>query len=88
MPKLSIIIPIYNVQDYITECLDSIAAQTYTTGVECILADDCGNDEHDDHRIGHHREEALPQRILLGFLQLVGAIRRKTGRGLSGGDAI
>ena len=42
---ISIIIPVYNVQDYITECLDSIAAQTYTTGVECILADDCGNDD-------------------------------------------
>ena len=41
---ISIIIPVYNVQDYIIECLDSIAAQTYTTGVECILVDDCGND--------------------------------------------
>lgn len=42
---VSIIVPIYNVQDYIIECLDSIAAQTYTTGVECILVDDCGNDD-------------------------------------------
>jgi len=41
---ISIIIPVYNVQEYIIECLDSIAAQTYTTGVECILVDDCGND--------------------------------------------
>ena len=46
MPEtiISIIIPIYNVQDYIIECLDSIASQTYTAGVECILVDDCGND--------------------------------------------
>lgn len=41
---ISIIIPIYNVQDYITECLESIAAQTYINGVECILVDDCGDD--------------------------------------------
>ena len=42
---ISIIVPVYNVQEYIIECLDSIAAQTYTNGVECILVDDCGNDD-------------------------------------------
>lgn len=41
---ISIIVPIYNVQDYITECLESIAAQTCTDSVECILIDDCGDD--------------------------------------------
>lgn len=41
---ISIIIPVYNVQEYIAECLDSVAAQTYTKGVECILVDDCGTD--------------------------------------------
>lgn len=42
---VSIIVPVYNVQDYIIECLASIAAQTYTSGVECIIVDDCGQDE-------------------------------------------
>lgn len=42
---ISVIIPVFNVQDYITECLSSIAAQTFTTGVECIIVDDCGSDE-------------------------------------------
>lgn len=42
---VSIIVPVYNVQDYITECLASIAAQTYSGGVECIIVDDCGKDE-------------------------------------------
>ncbi|MCR5334540.1 MAG: glycosyltransferase [Bacteroidaceae bacterium] len=42
---ISIIIPVYNVQDYIIACLDSIATQTYTTGVECILVDDRGSDD-------------------------------------------
>lgn len=41
---ISIIVPVYNVQEYVIECLESIAAQTYTTGVECILVDDCGTD--------------------------------------------
>ena len=42
---ISIIIPVYNVQDYIAECLSSVAKQTYTEGVECLIVDDCGTDE-------------------------------------------
>lgn len=41
--KVSIIIPIYNVQDYIINCLDSISRQTYQD-IECLLVDDCGSD--------------------------------------------
>lgn len=41
--KVSIIIPVYNVAPYITRCLDSVTAQTYTD-IECILVDDCGTD--------------------------------------------
>lgn len=44
LPKISIIIPIYNVEQYITECLQSITRQTYKGDVECILVDDCGKD--------------------------------------------
>lgn len=42
--KISIIIPIYNVEQYLTLCLDSVVRQTMTDGVECILVDDCGKD--------------------------------------------
>ncbi len=42
--NISIIIPTYNVQDYIAKCLESIATQTYTDGVECLVIDDCGTD--------------------------------------------
>lgn len=42
--KVSIIIPIYNVQSYISRCLDSVCQQTFQD-VECILVDDCGQDE-------------------------------------------
>lgn len=40
---VSIIIPIYNVEQYITACLESVVAQTYTD-YEVILVDDCGTD--------------------------------------------
>ena len=44
-PTISIIIPVYNVQNYIVRCLESIAAQTYQGEMECILVDDCGTDQ-------------------------------------------
>ena len=44
MKKVSIIIPVYNVEKYITRCLNSVCAQTYNN-IECILIDDCGTDE-------------------------------------------
>lgn len=43
-PSISIIIPIYKVEQYIMACLDSIIAQDYTGKIECILVDDCGGD--------------------------------------------
>lgn len=43
--KISIIIPIYNVEPYILQCLNSVANQTQTKNVECILVDDHGNDK-------------------------------------------
>lgn len=39
MPKISIIVPIYNVEEYIHRCIDSILAQTFTD-FELILVDD------------------------------------------------
>lgn len=38
-PKISIIVPIYNMEKYLRECLESIQAQTFTDW-ECILVDD------------------------------------------------
>lgn len=42
-PQLSIIVPVYNVEAYIDECLDSIAEQTFKDW-ECILIDDGSRD--------------------------------------------
>ncbi|MBQ8418683.1 MAG: glycosyltransferase, partial [Phascolarctobacterium sp.] len=39
MPKLSIIVPVYKVEQYIHKCVDSILKQTFTD-FELILVDD------------------------------------------------
>jgi len=45
LPKVSIIIPVYNVEPYIEECVQSVMRQTYGGMIECILVDDCGTDK-------------------------------------------
>ena len=42
--KISIIIPIYNVSQYVNRCLESVINQTFTN-IECVLIDDCGSDD-------------------------------------------
>lgn len=39
MPTISVIVPVYKVEPYLRECLDSILAQTYAD-LEIILIDD------------------------------------------------
>lgn len=43
-PSVSIIIPIYNVESYIEDCIGSVIRQTYNGSLECIVVDDCGTD--------------------------------------------
>lgn len=42
-PELSIIVPVYNVDEYIRDCLNSIKNQTFKNW-ECILIDDGSTD--------------------------------------------
>lgn len=42
-PLISVIVPIYNVENYLRQCLDSIIGQTYQN-LEILLIDDVSTD--------------------------------------------
>jgi len=77
-PKVSIIIPVYNVEKYIRRCIDSVLSQTFTD-FECILVDDCSPDKCPEIcdsyakldgriKIFHKKQnEGLPQARKTGF---------------------
>ena len=45
MFDISIIIPIYNVENYIERCLLSVINQIYSKPIECIIVNDCTQDD-------------------------------------------
>ena len=42
--SVSVIVPIYNVEPYVEDCIRSVMRQTYNGPMECIVVDDCGTD--------------------------------------------
>ncbi|MBO4871670.1 MAG: glycosyltransferase [Muribaculaceae bacterium] len=70
-PEISIIVPVYNVAKYVTLCLESIAAQTFTD-YECIVVDDGSTDgsgeacdrfaaNHDKFQVIHQANQGLSE---------------------------
>lgn len=81
-PLVSVIVPIYNVEKYLIECLDSIVRQTYKN-LEIILVDDGSLDKSGDMceeyakkddriRVLHKENEGLNFARRSGFLESSG----------------
>lgn len=64
MDRISIIVPVYNAEKYLRECLDSLLNQTYSD-VEIILVDDGSTDESiaicDEYDKKYYRVKVLHQ---------------------------
>ena len=66
-PSISILVPVYNVEVYLPQCIDSILAQTYTN-LQVVLVDDGSTDsswpvckayeEKDDRVEAYHKENS------------------------------
>ena len=74
--KLSVVIPVYNVSQYIENCLRSIFVQTYKEPLEIIIVDDCGSD-NSIHLAHELVEQKAPSNQKYKFLQ------HEKNRGLS-----
>ena len=44
VPKISVLIPVYNVEKYVERCITSVLNQTMQEGVEVIIVNDCTPD--------------------------------------------
>lgn len=58
-PQISVIIPVYRVEEYLEECLISVLSQEGVQRVELLLVDDCGGD--DSMNIARRVLETLPE---------------------------
>ena len=81
-PFLSIIVPIYNAEQYLEECLDSILCQELTD-YELILVDDGSTDSspaicdhyassHSQVQVLHQQNQGLPGARQAGFAMATG----------------
>src|SRR5574344_590105 len=83
MPLISVIIPVYNVADYLEKCLDSIVGQSYRN-LEIILVDD---DSTDESGAICEQYRAMDSRIKVIHQNNAGlASARNTGLGHATGD--
>ncbi len=87
--KVSIIIPIFNVEKYIKRCLESVVSQDYSD-IECILVNDCSPDDSFsiakdfvDNYTGHISFSLVSHNINKGLSEA-----RNTGINQSKGDYI
>lgn len=64
-PLVSVIVPVYNEEDYIEECLRSMAAQETSFPVEVLVGDDCSPDSTQD--VLRRIEPELPEWIRIFY---------------------
>lgn len=68
MPKISIVVPVYNAEKYLPSCVNSILAQTLND-IQIILVDDGSKDNSgkicDDYQKQDKRINVIHQKIVV-----------------------
>ena len=77
MKKISVIIPTYNSEKYITETIESIQAQTHTNW-ELLITDDCSTDQSIDIIKSHQKNDNRIRLFLLDKNQGAGVARNNS----------
>jgi len=88
VPAVSVIIPLYNAEKYIAECLDSILLQTFQD-FEVIVVDDCSTDKSIE--IVESYREKFGGRLRLARTETnsgSGCLPRNIGLSLAGGEYV
>ncbi len=87
-PEVSVIIPMYNAEKYLSECLESLLAQTFKN-FEVIIVDDCSTDSSPE--IVESYAEKFGGRLILSHTEKnsgSGALPRNKGLSLSRGEYV
>lgn len=86
MPKVSIIVPVYNVEKYLSQCLDSLVEQTYPN-IEIIIINDGSFDN--SKRIIEQYAKQFSHIKFINFTENLGISKaRNTGLDYANGDYI
>lgn len=56
-PRLTVVVPLYNVEEYLGACLDSLAGQTLTD-LEVVMVDDGSTDGSPDVAMEYSRKDS------------------------------
>lgn len=86
MPKVSVIIPVYNVERYLARCLDSVINQTFTN-IEIICIDDASTDGS-LHILDEYAEKECRLKILRNIKNLGLGRVRNIGINMARGEYI
>lgn len=84
--RISILVPVYNVEKYVARCLDSLVNQTYRN-IEIIVVDDCGSD-NSIHIAQQYSERDLRIRIIKHDCNRGSMVARQSAINESTGDYI
>lgn len=83
MPKISVIIPVYNAEQFLLNCLESIITQTFND-IEIICVDD-GSTDNSINILNEYAKKDLRLKIITQKNQYAG-IARNNGMSIASGD--